>query len=105
MAKVLAIDFDGVMHNPGERDPGFKMGHPMPETKQAFDYFRLKGYRIIIHTVRAESEDGREAVRRWMKYFELPWDEITNIKPRADYYIDNKAIKFKTWRQVTEEIE
>ncbi len=32
-----------------------------------------------------------------MNYYKLPFNEITNIKPQADHYIDDKAIKFENW--------
>jgi hypothetical protein len=41
----------------------------------------------------------------WLNYYEIPYDEVTAIKPNADYYIDDKAIRFHNWEQTMQEIQ
>ena len=83
---VLAIDFDGTIHDINNPVAGHRMGPPMPGALEKLSSFRQKGYKIIIH--------------KWMEFYDIPYDEITNIKPVADYYIDDKAIKFTSWSDI-----
>jgi predicted phosphatase len=39
-----------------------------------------------------------------MKYYEMPYHEITNVKPTASYYIDDKAIHFDNWTKVLKKV-
>lgn len=96
---VLAIDFDDVVHNTRDVKPGYKMGLPMAGAVDALTTLREQGHRIIIHTIWATSEERMTAIADWLKYFKVPYDAITSIKPRADYYIDDHALHFDNWKQ------
>ena len=96
---VLATDFDGVIHNPTKRKPGYKLGTPMEGAVEALAEIKAYEHRIIVFCYWASTPAGVKAITDWMDYFKLPYDEVTNIKPDADYYIDNKAIRFESWQQ------
>lgn len=51
---------------------------------------------LIIFSTRGGSP---EHIADWMKYYEIPYHSITNIKPNADVFIDDKGIRFETWEQ------
>ncbi len=53
MSKILAIDFDGVIHDFKNPIEGRRMGAPIEGTKEALDKFKSKGYKIIVFTVGA----------------------------------------------------
>lgn len=95
--KILAIDFDGVIHDNKNPLPGRRMGLPIKGAKFTLEYFKDRGFKIIIHSVWGNKGSVIEA---WMQYHGLPFDKITNIKPDADYYIDDKAVTFTTWDNV-----
>ena len=97
--KILAIDFDGVIHDFKHPIEGRRMGAPIQGTKETLDKFKLKGYKIIVFTVWGDTK-GRKTISDFMNYYKLPFDEVTNIKPQADYYIDDKAIKFENWESI-----
>jgi histidinol phosphatase-like enzyme len=99
MIKVLGIDFDGVIHDYKHPIKGRRMGAPIEGTKEALERLKRQGYKIIIHTVWGD-EKGQKTIADFMKYYELPYDEITNIKPQADWYIDDKAIHFESWKDL-----
>ena len=101
--KILAIDFDGVIHDFKNPLPGRRMGAPIPGTKEALQNFKANGHTIIIHSLWGD-EKGTKTIADFMKYYELPFDSITNIKPQADYYIDDKAIQFTSWENTTNQI-
>jgi hypothetical protein len=101
--KVLAIDFDGVIHDFKNPVPHRRMGPPIFGTKEALETLKNQGYELIIFCVWGD-EKGQKTIADFMKYYGLPFDSITNIKPQADYYIDDKAIRFKTWNLALEEV-
>jgi|TARA_A200000113_G_C8656579_1_gene287644 hypothetical protein len=110
----LAIDFDGVIHcfDKGYYD-GTCYGEPIEGTKNALKLLSKK-YTLIIFTAKVKSDrplvngkTGTELVKEWLEKYELDQfiTEITCEKPRARYYIDDKAINFKSWNQALREIE
>lgn len=96
---ILAIDFDGVIHDYKNPIKGRKMGFVIDGTKQALENFKSRGDRIIVFTVWGGTEQGKKTIKDYMDYYNLPYDEITNIKPNCDAYIDDKAIRFVSWRE------
>jgi len=95
--KVLAIDFDGVIHDYKNPLPNRRMGQPLPGAKESLKRYREAGYAVIVHSVRGGQP---EHIAEFMDYYGLTYDTITNIKPNADYYIDDKAIRFSNWDDV-----
>lgn len=99
---ILAIDFDGVIHDPQDREPGYRMGKPVPGAKEALEGLLTAGHGIIVHSVKAHSPWGQRAIYDWLRYFGFPDVDITAIKPDADAYIDDKAIRFQDWPMTLE---
>ncbi len=100
----LAIDFDGVLHNfdKGYYD-GTCYGEPIDGSLDALKLLSKK-YNIIIFSSKCLPDrplvsglTGRELIIKWLqKYDVLKYvKDITHVKPRAKYYIDDKAIEFK----------
>lgn len=97
---IIAVDFDGVIHDYKNPIPGRKMGAPMEGAKQGLEYFRRNGFKIIVFTVWGGTDQGKKTIKDFMNYYILPFNEITNIKPQADYYLDDKAIRFTSWKDL-----
>tara|TARA_B100001123_G_C14352680_1_gene647684 strand:- start:35 stop:427 length:393 start_codon:yes stop_codon:yes gene_type:complete len=102
----LAIDFDGVIHtfDKGYHD-GTCYGQPIAGTKEALEELSKK-YNIIIFSSKVKpdrplvnNKTGMQLVKDWLKQHDLLKyvSEITCEKPRAKYYIDDKAIEFLSW--------
>ena len=51
------------------------------------------GYEIIICTAR----DDIKPVEDWLKEWDFPDIEVTNVKPKARWYVDDRAIRFINW--------
>lgn len=103
MSKTLAIDFDGTVHkySKGWHD-GTCYDEPMPGAIDALLNFINRGYKVVIFTARPV-----EPVREWFaKYWTnkfYPCPEITNTKPAAIAYIDDRAVKFNgDWAEMLE---
>lgn len=94
---TLAIDFDGVIHDAAHPVAGRRMGEPMPGAIEALDSLQEAGYRIVIHTVRGGNPGH---IVDWCDYYGVPYDDVTNKKPNAEYYIDDKALPFTSWPAV-----
>jgi len=112
--KNIAIDFDNVIHNSdkGYHD-GTIYGEPLEGVEMALKHIQRKGYNIIVFTCKAneqrpliQGKTGNRLVREWLDKYELSQyiTKITDRKPRAKFYIDDKAIKFKSWEQTLGEI-
>ena len=95
--KTIAIDFDGVIHNYANPIEGRRMGAPYPEAIPAIRDLKHYGYTIVVHTVRATTQEGSKVVRDWLDYYQVPYSEVTALKPNADYYIDDKAVRHTDW--------
>ncbi len=95
---ILAIDFDGTIHDYKNPTPGRKMGPPVRGARDALVGLKASGHTIHIYTIWRQSSHG--AIRDWMDYYDIPFDHVTNIKGQADAYIDDKAIRFTNWEEV-----
>ena len=96
---ILAIDFDNVIHASNHPKPGMKMGPPMEGALETLTKWHQARHTIIVHSVRG----GRpQHIEDWMNYYKIPFDTVTNIKPAADIYIDDKGFRFVSWGQINE---
>jgi len=98
MAKkpVIAIDFDGVIHWFPVFKKGPPMNKPIKDALKAISFLE-KDYTLVIFTAR----DNLMDTRVWLNKQGISKNILlTNKKPKALYYIDDRAIEFKSWRQV-----
>lgn len=100
----IAVDLDGTLHNPFDREKGYKMGKPMPGAAEAIRQLRLQGHHIIIFPTWADTQERRRAIVNWLTYFGIEFDDITSTKPEADCYLDNLALRFTDWKQALRDI-
>jgi len=112
--KNIAVDFDGVVHtfDKGWHD-GTCYGEPIEGAIDAIKKLS-KEYNIVLHTAKVkpdrplvDGKTGYELVLEWLIEHDLEKyiDEITHEKPRAEYYIDDKGIKFENnWKEILEEV-
>jgi len=91
--KTIAIDFDGVIHLYSRGFQGLHNAYdiPTPGTREALDKLKEKGYRLIIVSSRPIP-----AIESWLKKNNMLhyFDDVTNTKHPAKYYIDDHAIRF-----------
>jgi ribonucleotide monophosphatase NagD (HAD superfamily) len=99
--QTIAIDFDGVLHkySKGYFD-GSIYDEPVEGSLEAI--FELsKTYKIVVFTAREEFKP----VSVWLiKHGFKPFiSDLTNIKPKAVIYIDDRALHFTDWKSALEE--
>lgn len=113
-SSVIAIDFDGVIHNNslGFHD-GTIYGEPIEGSLQSIKTISKK-FQIVIYTAKAKSDrplingkTGVELVWDWLKKYDIDncVKEVTAEKPRCICYVDDKAIKFEDWDQTMNDIQ
>ena len=98
--KTICVDFDGVLHRYSE---GYKDGTIYDGEKAgagtAIRKLISSGYEVVVFTAR-QPEQFKQ-IRTWLKVFvgeEYALKlEVTNIKPPAIAYIDDRAIRFTNW--------
>jgi phosphoglycolate phosphatase-like HAD superfamily hydrolase len=92
--KTIAIDFDGVVHQYSRGFQGLENAYdpPMPGARCSLTILREKGYRLIIVSSRPV-----DVINEWLKKEEMDhfFDDVSNTKHPARYYIDDHAIRFE----------
>jgi hypothetical protein len=98
--KTICLDFDGCIH---KYSKGFHDGtvydEPMEGAFEAIRKLQNKDYEVVILTARPVAQVGQWFLKHWKReYGVIP--RITNTKPVAIAYVDDKAIRFVSWVDV-----
>ncbi|QIG71675.1 putative dehalogenase hydrolase-like protein [Rhizobium phage RHph_TM40] len=109
---TFAIDFDGVIYPyKNGYNNGLMSEDPIPGARDALVHLRNEGHKIVINTCRGAVED----LKSYFNLHDIPFDEINENsdnyedsnkgKPFADYYIDDRAIRFEgDWSLTLDEV-
>jgi hypothetical protein len=96
--KTVALDYDGVLHSytsgwTGEAptDP------PHPGALEFVQDLIDQGAKVVVYSTRAKTYLGRVGMLSWFREhgFPLDADNITNEKPPAIAYVDDRAVEFR----------
>jgi hypothetical protein len=93
---TVCLDFDGVIHS---YTSGWNGGAPPRDRPSdgALDFVNSLlsgGFRVVYLTVRAETEHGKDGVQKWLVRYGFPLAEITDKKPPAIAYVDDRAVAY-----------
>lgn len=80
------------------------MGKPLPGVEDALDELYGRGYSIVVYTLMARTESGKEAVAEWLDHYGIDYADVTAIKPDALVYIDNRAIRHTDWMSTMQQV-
>lgn len=97
---ILAIDFDRTIHDTDHPVEGRRMGPPIQGSREALQSLYSRGDTIVVHTLRAVNPSNLKHVEEWLAYYDIPFSEVTAVKPNADYFIDDRGVHFSSWEQV-----
>ena len=95
--KTLAIDFDGVIHrySRGYQD-GKIYDRPMERARETIEELANAGFRVIVFSTRDPKQ-----IKKWLiKNRFVGIIKVTNKKPIAMAYIDDRAIRFTKWEDI-----
>lgn len=101
---IVAVDFDGVLHDYQNPVEGKRMGKPIEGAEAGIEELMERGYTIVIYTAKAATEGGKQAVEDWLDFYGIDYNQVTAVKPNALIYIDDRAIRFTSWPQVFDSI-
>ncbi|MDR1219703.1 MAG: hypothetical protein LBK73_08860 [Treponema sp.] len=110
--KVVAVDFDGVINSyiSGWKGPT-ETDAPVLSAAESLKTLYNRGYKVIIFSTRANTQEGIDTIREYLrKHTEnnelADTIEVTDQKPIADMYIDDRAIPFNgDWEETLKRIE
>ena len=110
----IGVDFDGVIHrcSKGYYD-GTIYDDPIPGSYEALERLSEK-YTVIMFSAKARADRGLvngktgiEIIWEWLVKHDMAKfvSKVTAEKPRARFYIDDKAIRFTDWESTFKTIE
>jgi uncharacterized protein (DUF488 family) len=104
--KRIMVDFDGVLskYEYGWQD-GKLVDEPIERGKESLQQFKDMGFEVVIFTTRAIKDNyiQIENLKKWLEKYDIPYDYITGEKLPAEFYIDDRAIRFENnWNEVVE---
>lgn len=85
----IVFDLDGVLC---EETKPYSKAKPIEEGIYLLNFFKRKGYKIIIYTSRRKKDE--KLTKQWLKKYQIKYDKLIFNKPKADLYIDDKAFRF-----------
>lgn len=96
MKQTVAFDFDGVIHSytSGWQGEGVCNDPPVPGIREAIASIRAAGYEVRVHSTRCSTQEGRLAVCNYLRQHNIEVDGVSDKKPIAIVYIDDRAICF-----------
>ena len=96
MKKTIVFDFDGVIHSYKSGWQGYDSipDEPVLGIKEVIDSLRNLDYEVVIVSTRSAYPVGKIAMEKWLAKYNIVVDKISDIKPPALVYIDDRAITF-----------
>jgi phosphoglycolate phosphatase-like HAD superfamily hydrolase len=97
---TVLVDFDGVIHkySKGWQD-GTAYDEPMDGAKEALEKLTNDGYKVVIFSTRDSGQ-----IYEWLRKYQFPRYRVTNVKEPAVALIDDRAIRFTSWHDATDQL-
>lgn len=101
---TLCLDFDGVLHSYASGWQGAE-NIPDPPTPGAKAFVTAAGehFKVVVYSTRCATQEGRDAIARWLDKHGFPQLTIAETKPPALVTIDDRALTFTgEWPEIAE---
>ena len=98
----LIIDLDGTICSE-EKTFSRGMAKPLAGAKETLDKLKEQGHTIIIYSARSWNE--YEMTIKWLNDNQIPYDQVILGKPMGDYWIDDRAVNFKSWSKINQYLD
>lgn len=110
----LIIDLDGTICYLKEKGETYADVKPKEGAAEFISNLRKQGHYVIIQTARnmatCEANLGKvmknvgKITLEWLDTHGIEYDEIYFGKPNGDLYIDDRALRFESWGEMSEEL-
>lgn len=110
----IVVDLDGVICPVKGVEQSYAELVPLPGAASRLRELRAAGHSVIIVTARnmstCEGNVGKVVQRvgkltlDWLDRHGIEYDEIHFGKPNGEVYIDDRAIRFTSWHEVTRDV-
>lgn len=111
----ICIDLDGTICTIKKPNQTYEDVEPLVGAVEKLQSWKQQGHYIIIATARhmktCNGNVGLVLAKQgktlfdWLDKHKIPYDEVWFGKPLADCYIDDKAIKFTSWEEISRKID
>jgi capsule biosynthesis phosphatase len=112
----IVVDIDGTLCPIKEKDGKYEDLQPLPGAAEAMKELKAAGHYIILQTARnmatQDSNLGKvvknigKVTLEWLDKHDIVYDEIYFGKPNGHIYIDDRALRFQNWKELSvEQIE
>jgi hypothetical protein len=98
--RTICLDFDGVIHSYTSGWCGADVipDPPIHGTATAIERLR-KSFRVVVHSSRCRTPEGRTAIEAWLKLHGIEVDEVVEHKPPAFAYVDDRRRRASRLRE------
>lgn len=110
----IVIDLDGTICYIKQPNQEYSDVQPIPGAVKKIKALRASGHYIIIQTARnMQTRSGNlglvnkhigKTTLDWLEKHGVEYDEIYFGKPNAHLYIDDRALRFSSWDDITDKL-
>jgi hypothetical protein len=104
LLKAVAVDFDGVFYPHYDGEVPNKDIKPIDGAVEAIAFLKSVGLEPFICTARPDHQLGgvKEYIEHWAQLVgeNFAWIVVSNTKLPAILYIDDRAYRFSSWKDV-----
>jgi capsule biosynthesis phosphatase len=114
MTMRIAIDLDGTICPIKHPHQSYAELAPLPGAVERMRALHAAGHYIILVTARHMATCGSnlgqvmqqtgKTTFDWLARHGIPYDEMYFGKPNAEVYIDDRALRFSHWHEITDEL-
>ena len=97
MSKMIALDFDGVLHSytSGWQGPGEIPDPPTPGAQEFCRKLLGAGYEVVVFSSRSNYVEGLRSIHLWLTENSFPSEiRVVTQKPSAHVALDDRSITF-----------
>lgn len=107
----IVIDLDGTICELKSEGESYADLAPKPGASERIAELRAAGHTVVIHTARNMATTGGNVGKAvanigkitldWLSRHGIEYDEICFGKPNAEVYLDDRAVRFSSWAEIS----